>query len=62
MKVRVLAANFVFAFLLASATCRAATFNIADGDVGGLIAAIQTANSNGQANVINLAPKVIQRG
>jgi hypothetical protein len=35
----------------------AAVFNIADGDVAGLIAAIQTANTNGDAsNVINLAP------
>lgn len=38
---------------------QAATFNIADGDVygpNGLIAAINTANGNGQTNVINLAP------
>jgi hypothetical protein len=35
----------------------AATFNIANGDVAGLIAAIQTANTNGEENVINLAPK-----
>src|SRR5579884_1833702 len=33
----------------------AATFNIADGDVAGLIAALNTANGNGQANTINLA-------
>jgi hypothetical protein len=31
-------------------------FNIADGDVAGLIAAIDTANGNGQADTINLAP------
>lgn len=33
----------------------AATFTIADGDVTGLISAINTANSNGEVNVINLA-------
>ncbi|MCH8061585.1 MAG: hypothetical protein IH861_03680 [Chloroflexi bacterium] len=33
----------------------AATFNIPDGDVAGLIAAINSANGNGQADVINLA-------
>jgi hypothetical protein len=38
------------------AASQAATFNIADGDVAGLIAAITTANANGEANVINLAP------
>ncbi len=35
---------------------QAATFNIADGDVAGLIAAITTSNGNNQADVINLAP------
>ena len=34
---------------------RATTFNIPDGDVGGLIAAIETANGNGEADIINLA-------
>jgi hypothetical protein len=34
----------------------AAVFNIGSGDVAGLIAAIQTSNTNGEANVINLAP------
>src|SRR5437016_500712 len=33
----------------------AATFNIANGDVTGLINAINTANGNGQDNTINLA-------
>jgi hypothetical protein len=33
----------------------AAIFNVADGDVAGLIAAINAANSNGQSDVINLA-------
>jgi len=32
-----------------------ATFNITNGDVAGLIAAINTANTNGQADIINLA-------
>src|SRR5262249_20276363 len=31
------------------------TFNIASGDVAGLIAAIDTANANGEADTINLA-------
>src|SRR5215211_4885599 len=38
--------------------CRAidaATFNIADGDVGGLRSAIVTANTNSQDDTINLA-------
>ena len=34
---------------------QAAVFNISDGDVAGLIAAINTANSNGEADTINLA-------
>src|SRR5438046_2783989 len=32
-----------------------ATFNIADGDVAGLIAAVNTANTNDEADDINLA-------
>jgi hypothetical protein len=32
------------------------SFTIPDGDVAGLIAAINTANSNGESNTINLAP------
>jgi hypothetical protein len=43
-------------FLLALAAGQGATFNIGNGDVAGLIAAIQTANTNGEVNVINLAP------
>jgi hypothetical protein len=50
------ASRLGLAFLLLLAACQAATFNIADGDVAGLIAAIQAANTNGQANTINLAP------
>lgn len=37
------------------ATARAATFNVAAGDVSGLIAAIDAANANGEADTINLA-------
>ncbi|MCZ7648897.1 MAG: hypothetical protein M5U26_27185 [Planctomycetota bacterium] len=33
-----------------------ATFEIADGDVTGLVSAIATANANGEADTINLAP------
>jgi hypothetical protein len=40
---------------LLPAVAQAATFDIANGDVAGLIAAINTANGNGQANSINLA-------
>jgi hypothetical protein len=44
-------------FLLTLTADHAATFNIANGDVAGLIAAMQTANTNGDpSNVINLAP------
>ncbi|MBI4908575.1 MAG: right-handed parallel beta-helix repeat-containing protein [Acidobacteria bacterium] len=42
--------------LLTLGASQAAIFNIADGDVAGLIAAIKTANANGETNVINLAP------
>jgi hypothetical protein len=42
-------------FLLALAAGQAATFNIADGDVAGLIAAIQTANASVDPDTINLA-------
>ena len=43
--------------LLGAISAKAATFNIADGDVAGLITAMQTANTNGDSsNLINLAP------
>ncbi len=45
-------------FLTIAVLCdpaRAAVFNIADADVAGLIAAINVANANGEADVINLA-------
>jgi hypothetical protein len=41
--------------VLVAISAKAATFNIADGDVAGLIAAIQTANASGGSNIINLA-------
>jgi hypothetical protein len=46
----------VLMFSLWPEPAAAATFTIPDGDVAGLIAAITTANANGQANVIDLAP------
>jgi hypothetical protein len=41
--------------LAVAPVAQAATFDIADGDVAGLIAAINTANGNGQPDTINLA-------
>lgn len=46
----------ILMFSLWPAPAAAAAFNIADGDVAGLIAAINVANGNGQANTIELAP------
>jgi hypothetical protein len=46
---------FHSAILLPAGSSFGAEFNIADGDVAGLIAAIDTANANGEADVINLA-------
>jgi CSLREA domain-containing protein len=43
------------ALLFVCSQARAATFNIANGDVAGLISAINTANSNNQNDTINLA-------
>ena len=40
---------------LLSVVSHAATFNIANGDVAGLVVAINTANGNGVPNTINLA-------
>jgi hypothetical protein len=42
--------------LLTSSVAQATIFNIPDGNVPALIAAIMTANANGQDDVINLAP------
>jgi hypothetical protein len=42
--------------VLAARTAGAAIFTIADGDVAGLIAAMNTANANGEDDTINLAP------
>ena len=41
--------------LMTGITAKAATFNVAAGDVAGLIAAINSSNANGEADVINLA-------
>ena len=40
---------------VAAPPARAATFDVPDGDVAGLIAAINAANGNGQPDTINLA-------
>ena len=40
---------------LVPVAAQAATFNIPNGDVAGLIAALNTANGNGEADTINLA-------
>ena len=46
-----------FALLIAcSNSLSAEVFPIANGDVAALVAAINAANKNGQADVINLAP------
>ncbi len=45
----------VLCTLLISTTTFGATFNITNGDVAGLIAAINTANSNTETDIINLA-------
>jgi hypothetical protein len=47
--------SFLFVFL-SSAPVYSAIFNVASGDVAGLIAAINAANANGEENTINLAP------
>ncbi len=44
------------AVVLGTVIAQAATFNIADGDVPGLIAAVNAANATVDADVINLAP------
>jgi hypothetical protein len=54
LALRLIAVTFMC--LLASSLAEAATFTIANGNVSALIAAINTANSNGQADIINLAP------
>jgi hypothetical protein len=54
--------KITLALLAAFTTCllclqvSAATFNIADGDVAALKAAIASANANGQDDTIDLAP------
>ncbi len=53
---RILLVLVAAAVLSAFHSLGAATFNIANGDVAGLISAINTANSNNQNDDINLAP------
>jgi len=45
----------LLALLLFTVPAPAAVFNVADGDVAGLVAAFQTSNTNGEPDVINLA-------
>ena len=45
--------SLVFCLSLSSVPAYAAVFNVASGDVTGLIAAINAANSNGEENTIN---------
>ena len=47
---------FCLSLFLSSVPAYAAVFNVASGDVTGLIAAINAANSNGQENTIDLEP------
>ena len=47
---------FCLSLFLSSVPAYAAVFNVASGDVTGLIAAINAANSNGEENTINLEP------
>ena len=48
--------SLVFCLSLSSVPAYAAVFNVASGDVTGLIPAINAANSNGEENTINLEP------
>ena len=45
----------VFVFALSSATAQAGTINVAAGDAAALIAAINTANGNGEADTLNVS-------
>ena len=55
-RIKAITLRLAFCFL-GAISAKAATFNIADGDVAGLVTAMQTANTNGDSpNVINLAP------
>jgi hypothetical protein len=45
---------FCLSLFLSSVPAYSAVFNVSSGDVTGLIAAINAANSNGQENTINL--------
>ncbi len=47
---------FALFFFLSAVPAYSAVFNIASGDVDGLIAAINASNANGEENTVNLAP------
>jgi hypothetical protein len=51
-----------FLTALSAGELPAHVFTVADGDVAGLIAAINTANTNGQSDVINLAANGLHSG
>src|SRR5437763_2891715 len=55
VKLKAIAITFLFFIFLCPAVTQAATYNVANGDVAGLIAAINAANSSPAPNTINLA-------
>ena len=54
MLIRIASLLFVLYVFISSVPAHSAVFNISSGDVTGLIAAINAANSNGEENTINL--------
>src|SRR5690349_722862 len=55
-KVAAIGVLLLLGFMLTQVPVRAATFNIGNGKIGILIAAINTAKSNNESDTINLAP------
>jgi hypothetical protein len=56
MLIKSISLLFFLPFFISSVPAHSAVFNISSGDITGLIAAINTANVNGEENTINLAP------
>ena len=54
MLVKIISLLFFLSLVLSSVPAYSAVFNISSGDVAGLIAAINTANANGEENTIIL--------
>src|SRR5262245_10562669 len=51
--------SLILTFMVASFVCndaKANTYNVANGDIAGLIAAVSAANTNPGPDIINLAP------